>query len=89
MISVVHFKVMLFTCPKFANQFFENFKIPNGTCPLFPLGPSKFVCKTCANNQLLKHCVIDGFPEHRHMVSDGTKPFWQVRHHLSIEEDLI
>jgi len=35
--------------------------------------------------QQLKQCIMDGFPGHRHMLPEEIKPYWQVRHHLSVD----
>ena len=32
---------------------------------------------------------MEGFPDHRHMLPEETKPFWQAHQHLSVEEELI
>ena len=39
--------------------------------------------------QQLKQYIMEGFPDHRHMLPEGAKPFWQVRQHLSVEDELI
>jgi len=39
--------------------------------------------------QELKHYIMEGFPDHRRLLPEAIKPFWQVRQHLSIEEKLI
>ena len=36
--------------------------------------------------QQLKQYIMKGFPDHRHMLPEETKLFWQVRQHLSVEE---
>jgi len=49
--------------------------------------------RKCANTdkayQQLKHYVTSGFPDHRHMMPDECKAYWQIRQHLSVEEDLV
>jgi len=49
--------------------------------------------RKCANTdkvyQQLKNYITSGFPDHRHMVPDECKAYWQIRQHLSVEEELI
>ena len=37
----------------------------------------------------LKHYVTSGFPDHRHMMPDECKIYWQIRQHLSVEDELV
>ena len=38
---------------------------------------------------LLKATILDGFPAHRGELPEACKRYWQVRHNLTVEEDLI
>ncbi len=37
----------------------------------------------------LKHYIIDGFPNYRQELPESCRPYWGIRTHLSVEDDLI
>ena len=37
----------------------------------------------------LKATILDSFPAHRGEIPEACKQYWQVRHNLTVEEDLI
>lgn len=37
----------------------------------------------------LKHSILKGFPEHRHKLSNIIRPYWGVRHLLTLDDDMI
>ena len=39
--------------------------------------------------QQLKRVTLQGFPDHRGQLPDGCKQYWQARHHLTLDNDLI
>ena len=39
--------------------------------------------------QQLRETILKGFPDHKGMLPDSCKQYWQVRHHLTLDEDLI
>jgi len=39
--------------------------------------------------QQLKKVILQGFPDHKSQLPDSCRRYWQVRHHLTVEEDLI
>ena len=39
--------------------------------------------------QQLRETILKGFPDHKGMLPDPCKQYWQVRHHLTLDEDLI
>ena len=39
--------------------------------------------------QQLKEVILNGFPNHRGELNESCKRYWQVRHSLTIDEDLI
>ena len=39
--------------------------------------------------QQLKRVILQGFPDHRSQLPDGCKQYWQARHHLTLDNDLI
>ena len=39
--------------------------------------------------QCLKQMIMKGFPDHRSQVPELCRRYWQARHHLTIEDDLI
>lgn len=49
--------------------------------------------KECAQSdeeyQQLKQVILQGFPDHRGQLPDGCKQYWQARHHLTLDNDLI
>ena len=39
--------------------------------------------------QQLKEVILKGFPDHKKALQDSCKQYWHVRHHLTLDEDLI
>ena len=39
--------------------------------------------------QCLRQMIMKGFPDHRNQVPELCRHYWQIRHHLTIDDDLI
>ena len=39
--------------------------------------------------QKLKEYVINGFPDHRHLLLECCRHYWQARQHISIKDGLL
>ena len=39
--------------------------------------------------QRLKETILNGFPDNKKVLPESCKQYWQIRHHLTIEDDLI
>ena len=39
--------------------------------------------------QKLRHIILNGFPDHRSQLPDPCKCYWNVREHLTLDDDLI
>ena len=39
--------------------------------------------------QQLKEIILKGFPEHRSLLPESCKKYWQARNHLTLDEELI
>ena len=39
--------------------------------------------------QQLKKIVLKGFPEHRNLLPESCKKYWQAHHHLTLEELIV
>ena len=42
-----------------------------------------------AEYQQLKKLILNGFPNHRHQLPESCKRYWNVREHLTLDDDLI
>ena len=54
--------------------------------------PLNHLCRAAEQNeeyQMLKGFILNGFPTHRHQLPEPCKKYWNVRQHLTLDDNLI
>jgi len=63
--------------------------IHQGNCESVRLREVRQQATEDSDYQELKQYIMEGFPDYRGFLLEAIKPFWQVRQHLSVEDELI